>query len=407
MSTPTTVENLRNPAPREANLPAVEMGFGTLQSFELMQRAAKLLTNSTLVPVAYRAQTEVKEYGKVTGYEDNPNGLSNCVVALNMAQRMGADPLMVMQNLYIVEGRPSWSSQFIIAAINSCGKYSPLRFDLSPATDPEEVTYNATEWQDQPNGRAKKVSVPRKVTVRHQTCVAWAIEKQTGERLESPTISIQMAIDEGWLTKNGSKWMTMPEVMLRYRSAAFFGKLYAPELLMGLQTAEEVTDIVDVHADGSYTVNRTTVDDLRAGPAPAAEVVPATQTSAQPTSPAAQRREPAPANEAKQEQTVASTAQVSAQQKSDSQQDDFAFDESGLIQGIREDLETANSPEEIDLARSAISGVSDEAAKAELNALASRRVRELSGAQESQSQSRQRQATTPPQRRPRGPISAE
>jgi len=261
---PRTLQDVAQQPNRDVNLPAVQMGFANSQSFELMQRAAKMLSHSTLVPVAYRARTEIKEYGKVTGYEDNPSGLSNCVVALNMAQRMGADPLMVMQNLYIVEGRPSWSSQFIIAAINSCGKYSPLRFDLSKAGELEEVTYTATEWQDQPNGgRAKKVSVERKVKVRHQTCVAWAIEKETGERLESPTISIQMAIDEGWLTKNGSKWMTMPEVMLRYRSAAFFGKLYAPELLMGLQTAEEVHDIIDLEptADGKFAVD---VDALRA-----------------------------------------------------------------------------------------------------------------------------------------------
>jgi hypothetical protein len=266
MNAPTNPRSLQEVAQqpnRDASLPAVQMGFANSQSFELMQRAAKMLTHSTLVPVAYRARTEIKEYGKVTGYEDNPSGLSNCVVALNMAQRMGADPLMVMQNLYIVEGRPSWSSQFIIAAINSCGKYSPLRFDLSKAGDLEEVTYMATEWQDQPNGgRAKKVSVEKKVKVRHQTCVAWAIEKETGARLESPTISIQMAIDEGWLTKNGSKWMTMPEVMLRYRSAAFFGKLYAPELLMGLQTAEEAQDIIDleVQADGKLAVD---VESLR------------------------------------------------------------------------------------------------------------------------------------------------
>ncbi|WP_429498906.1 hypothetical protein ACQUFY_08235 [Robbsia andropogonis] len=228
-----------------------------------MQRAAKMLSHSTLVPVAYRAQKEIKEYGKVVALEDNPNGLPNCVVALNMAQRMGADPLMVMQNLYIVEGRPSWSSQFIIAAINSCGKYSPLRFALSEPEAPKEVVYTATEWQDQPNGgKAKKVSVEKSVRVRHQECYAWAIEKETGERLQSPTISIQMAIDEGWLTKNGSKWQTMPEVMLRYRAAAFFGKIYAPELLMGLQTAEETTDIIDLEErpDGTHAVD---IDKLR------------------------------------------------------------------------------------------------------------------------------------------------
>ncbi|MFP3740999.1 hypothetical protein SB860_39835, partial [Burkholderia sp. SIMBA_019] len=80
---------------------------------------ANLLASSTLVPAAYRKVIEkLDKYGNVKESRENPNALANAVVALNMAQRMGADPLMVMQNLYIVEGRPSWSSQWIIAAIN-------------------------------------------------------------------------------------------------------------------------------------------------------------------------------------------------------------------------------------------------------------------------------------------------
>lgn len=248
--------------------PEIVMGFGNLQGFELMQRAANVLTNSTLVPTAYRNQKEIKSFGKVTGYEENKPGLANCIVALNMAQRMQADPLMVMQNLHIIEGRPSWSSQFIIAAINSCGRYSPLRFELTEAGEPTELTYTATEWKN--NNRTE---VQKTVTIRHQECVAYAIEKETGERLDSPRVSIQMAIDEGWLTKNGSKWQTMPELMLRYRCASMFGRLYAPELLMGLQSAEESHDYIEAEQDdkGGYVVN---VDQFRkVAPVEAAEVV--------------------------------------------------------------------------------------------------------------------------------------
>jgi len=52
-----------------------------------------------------------------------------------------------------------------------------------------------------------------------------------------------MAVDEGWYNRKGSKWKTMPDLMLRYRSASFLGKLYAPECLMGMQTVEELHDI--------------------------------------------------------------------------------------------------------------------------------------------------------------------
>lgn len=248
-------------APREANMPAVAPGFGSLQSFELMQRAAKLLSSSTLVPAAYRAFDEKKG--------DNPNALANCVVALNMAQRMGADPLMVMQNLYIVEGRPSWSSQWIIAAINGCGRFSPLRFELKNLGE-KEVEYEVTKWVNR-----ERQTTKHKATVQNMECVAWAVEKETGERITSPAVSIEMAVKEGWYGKSGSKWQTMPEVMLRYRTASFFGKLYAPELLMGLQTVEEMQDIViDATPDGrgGYSVD---VESLKAGPAAEATKAPA------------------------------------------------------------------------------------------------------------------------------------
>lgn len=177
-------------------------GFGSLQSFELAQRAAKLLCQSTLVP---------KEY------QDN---LPNCVIALNMASRMNADPLMVMQNLYVVYGRPGWSSQFLISTFNTCGRFSALRY----------------EWV----GEEGKDS---------WGCRAWAIEKATGEKLVGATVTIELAKREGWYNKNGSKWKTMPQQMLMYRAASWFVRAHAPELAMGMHTVEELGDIVDLEPE--------------------------------------------------------------------------------------------------------------------------------------------------------------
>jgi hypothetical protein len=64
-----------------------------------------------------------------------------------------------------------------------------------------------------------------------------------------------MAKAEGWLTKTGSKWITMPELMLKYRAAAFFGRLYAPEVLMGMQTSEEVIDITPMQPAAVDAIN--------------------------------------------------------------------------------------------------------------------------------------------------------
>lgn len=238
-----------NAVTTQADTPAalpVTMGFGDLASFEFLQRSAKAFANSTMVPAAYQAMV-TKGYGERASVEPNPAAISNCMIALDMAQRMNANPIMIMQNLHIIEGRPSWSSQFIIAAINNCGKFSPLRFDLE-WLDEIDATYSTYEGVNR-----QKVEKKHAVQIRNARCVAWAVEKSTGERLESAPVTMEMAVNEGWYGKNGSKWRSMPDLMLRYRSAAFFGRIYAPELLMGLPTAEEVQDVFVQGEDGVVT----------------------------------------------------------------------------------------------------------------------------------------------------------
>lgn len=256
------------------NAPAdMRAGFDTVGGFELMQRGAKLLAGSTLVPAAYQSvNIKRNKYGEIESQTENTNALSNCVLALNMSQRLGADPLMVMQNLYIVEGRPAWSSQFIIASINACGKFSPLRFTLEDKGE-KEVAWTTTVWEG-PQGQRRKREVQHQAVIRNKECTAWAIEKATGERLDGPTVSMEMAVAEGWFGKNGSKWQTMPDVMLRYRAASFFGKLYAPELLMGLSSAEEIHDTIELTSvgEGKFAVEEAehgvTLQDLKAEPKP-------------------------------------------------------------------------------------------------------------------------------------------
>src|SRR5690606_12050910 len=181
----------------------ITLNLESKESFELIQRAAKLLSQSTLVPREYQGN------------------ISNCVIALNMANRMQADPLMVMQNLYIVHGRPGWSSQFLISTFNASGRFSALRY----------------EW----------VGEEGKDT---WGCRAWAIEKATGEKLVGSTITIALAKKEGWYQKTGSKWQSMPQQMLMYRAAAWFVRAYAPEIAMGMHTVEEMQDAIDVEPMG-------------------------------------------------------------------------------------------------------------------------------------------------------------
>ena len=222
-------------------------GVFQVTNFNEAINAASFLSGSSLVPTAYRRWVPVKnQYGKAVTNADgtpqlieNPNATSNCLIALNMANRMGYDPLMIMQNLYIIEGRPAWSSQFIIAAINACGKFDPLQFEIINEGE-KEIEYVNSYWE---NG--KKLSNKATIKLENLTCIAWTTDKK-GNRLKSDKVSMEMAVKEGWYQKNGSKWQTMAGQMLRYRAAAFFGRIYAPEILMGIYAADEIRDFVDV-----------------------------------------------------------------------------------------------------------------------------------------------------------------
>lgn len=161
--------------------------------FPVNLKSAEILASSNIVP---------------TQFQGNP---ANCFIALGIAKRMNINPFMVMQNVVIVKGRPTWPAQFIIATINSSGRFDDiLKFDLKGSGDTLE-------------------------------CRAYT--SRNGEPLYGPTITMAMAKGEGWLAKDGSKWRTMPELMIQYRSASFFGRLYCPDLLNGMYSTEEVEDM--------------------------------------------------------------------------------------------------------------------------------------------------------------------
>ena len=178
----------------------------------LMEGPQTIWNNPTLYKMATHMATTLSKSSIVPQtYANNP---SNCMLALEMAQRLGMSPLMVMQNLYIVQGKPSWSGQFCIAVTNSCGRYEPLEFVQLTDGDGALTGYYA---------RAKRIS--------------------DGVMCDGPAVTWDMVKGEGWFGKSGSKWKTMPDLMFRYRAAAFFTRTYCPELLCGLYTQEENEDI--------------------------------------------------------------------------------------------------------------------------------------------------------------------
>lgn len=182
--------------------------FGGVDIFKEGWNMAGVLANSDLIPQHFRGKKE------------------NCLIALNMAQRMQADPLMVMQNLVIVHGNPTFEAKFAIACFNATGKYSPIRYQEVGERDKDSWGYKA-----------------------------YAIEKASGEVCEGPIVTIRTAKAEGWYNKN-EKWKNIPDLMLRYRAASWFIRTTDPGVMMGFQTKEEAEDFTEFEE----VINSTSAD---------------------------------------------------------------------------------------------------------------------------------------------------
>lgn len=204
--------------------------FSSIEGFETGQRMAAALSASNIVPQNFQGQ----------------QNLGSCLIALDLAARMGVNPLVLMRGLYVVHGTPSFSGQFVIALVNSSGLYkSKLKFE--PVGTPGQANFGyrayAYDWD--------------------------------GDKVYGPAVTMQMAANEGWIAKN-PKWKNMPDLMLRYRAGAFFQRTNAPELTFGIPTREEVEDtdgVIDVPAHEIQEINpdQIPVAEVKEEPKPKAE----------------------------------------------------------------------------------------------------------------------------------------
>ena len=171
--------------------------FGSSDNFTMATQMAKAFAQSTIVPREYQGN------------------FANGLVAIDMANRLKTSPLTVMQNLDVIQGRPAWRATFLIAMINSSGKYD-MELQFEEENDKSGAPYACTCWTE-----------------------------KGGRKVTGIKVTMDMARAEGWVNKNGSKWKTMPQVMLRYRAASFFSRMNCPELSNGLYTTDEVVEIAD------------------------------------------------------------------------------------------------------------------------------------------------------------------
>jgi hypothetical protein len=224
------------------NMNALAMFFES-DKFATAQRVCFMLASSDLVPKEYQYRPinytlpdgRVDQTAKAQDEAAKNKAMANCLIALNKAALLKTDPMTIMQNMSPVHGKPSWSASFMIGSINASSRFTPLRFKFG---EDGRVKETFTVYKKNGGGEQKNIDMP------NYTCVAFATDKETKEVLEgAETISIRMAFDEGWLTKDGSKWLTMPRQMLMYRAAAFWQREYCPEILQGLMTTDEAEDV--------------------------------------------------------------------------------------------------------------------------------------------------------------------
>lgn len=170
--------------------------YASPEDFNNAYKMASYLSKSTLIPQTYQ------------------NKPTDCLIAIDIANRMGVSPMVVMQNLWVVRGVPSWSGQACMGIIRACKRYKNVK-----------LVYTGEKGKDT------------------WGCYVSAVEVSTGEELKGAEVTIDMAKKEGWYSKSGSKWQTMPELMLSYRASAFFARLYCPNEMMGFRVEGEVEDI--------------------------------------------------------------------------------------------------------------------------------------------------------------------
>ena len=163
--------------------------FSTPESFEHAQRVAKVFASSNLIPQHLRGN------------------VADCLIAYQIARRLNEEPLVVMQNIYVVSGKPGWQTSYMIARANRSGVFKG------------PITWEST-------GSGDSLSVTAKATL-----------SEIGEKV-SVTVDMRMAKAEEW-TRN-KKYQSMPEHMLRWRSAAMLIRLYAPEIMLGMPVIEEI-----------------------------------------------------------------------------------------------------------------------------------------------------------------------
>jgi hypothetical protein len=177
-----------------SNVQKNELSTGIYSDMRSAYKLGEIMSQAQVIPDAYKGKP------------------ADCMIAIDMANRMGVSPLMVMQSLYVVKGKPSWSGQACMSFIQA----NPNFKDVTPV------------YVGEPNTDSRG-------------CYIQATRVSDGQIVKGTCVTMSMAKAEGW-TRN-QKWLTLTDLMLGYRASAFFARVYCPSILMGVSVEGEVEDI--------------------------------------------------------------------------------------------------------------------------------------------------------------------
>jgi len=191
----------------------------SIEAMDKLLKYSEILVESTIIPAHYKGNK------------------GDIFVAVQTAYRMNLDPMMVMQGTYVIQGKLGMTSAFAISLANSSGLFvGGIRYRIQELGEDIEGSvkfYN--------NGTEDK----KKVQFSNIQVTAYTNLKSNGEEI-SYTIGMKEAIAEGWTTKAGNKYQSLPELMLRYRAATLLIRTHAPEVINGMHMTEELEDVQSV-----------------------------------------------------------------------------------------------------------------------------------------------------------------
>ena len=176
----------------------------TLQPAQAQPGALAFLHDGAALDHRYRLAKAFSMSGMVPShFQGKPEA---CLVAMLYAEQLGEHPMLLFQEMSVINGRPNTSSRFAISRANKSG-----------------LLQGPISWKSKGQGDALEVT-------------ATAVMRETGEVITA-TVTMKEAIADNWV-KN-PKYKSIPEQMLRWRAATRLINLYMPEVLFGLGVREE------------------------------------------------------------------------------------------------------------------------------------------------------------------------